>query len=278
MKRIAEIHLGAWTIFCDIAGWVQENPDNPIVTIAAVAMPPETVKKRRAQVLEAFAHAPVKWKAGGVEGWNRILPITTKRDVHVAISQVHRAGTPWGQFYDQAKAFLDDAEPRLKGRPVYLTADNIMRILLLSKGFAGLIGRVVRARYPWGSRPARLHMDIVADSELKGPEAEKVWREAIEEWPSRSRLSVELGFGRRHERGSRQRSASRSCCFQTTSPVSITMRIHGRVSLVQLLPQSRPLRWFKASARAWGDGSMSYHVATLFGTGGISLGMRPPGR
>jgi hypothetical protein len=69
-------------------------------------MPPETVKKRRAQVLEAFAHAPVKWKAGGAEGWNRILPITTKRDVHVAISQVHRAGTPWGQFYDQAKAFL----------------------------------------------------------------------------------------------------------------------------------------------------------------------------
>jgi hypothetical protein len=161
-------------------------------------------------------------------------------------------GHPLGQFYDQAKAFLDDAEPRLKGRPVYLTADNIMRILLLSKGFAGLIGRVVRARYPWGSRPARLHMDIVADSELKGPEAEKVWREAIEEWPSRSRLSVELGFGRGNERGSRQRSASRSCCFQTTSPVSITMRIHGRVSLVQLLPQSRPLRWFKASARAWG--------------------------
>jgi hypothetical protein len=98
-----------------------------------------------------------------------------------------------GQFYDQAKAFLDDAEPRLKGRPVYLTADNIMRILLLSKGFAGLTGRMLRARYPWGSRPARLHMDIVADSELKGPEDEKVWREAIEEWPSRSRLSVELG-------------------------------------------------------------------------------------
>ncbi len=106
MKRIAEIHLGAWTIFCDIAGWVQENPDNPIVTIAAVAMPPETVKKWRAQVLEAFVHAPVKWKAGGVEGWNRILPITTKRDVHVAISQVHRAGTPWGSSTIRQKHFL----------------------------------------------------------------------------------------------------------------------------------------------------------------------------
>jgi len=37
------IHLGSWTIFCDIAGQVSESPANPVVTVTAVAVAREGI-------------------------------------------------------------------------------------------------------------------------------------------------------------------------------------------------------------------------------------------
>jgi hypothetical protein len=186
VKRANRIHLGSWAIFSDIAGWIRENPDNPIVTIAAVAIPPERVKKRRAQLLEAFDGAPVKWKKGGLTGWRRIAHVITKSEVHVAVSQVYRVGEPWRQFYSQTNAFLSAAATRLGEVPVYLSADNNMRMTLLMKGFAALSGRLMRMRYPSTARQATFHADIVCDSDLKGAEAEAFWCRAVEEWPTKN--------------------------------------------------------------------------------------------
>jgi hypothetical protein len=111
LRPSKQVHLGVGTIFCDVAGWVQENPDNPIVTIAAVAMPPERVKKRRAELINSFEHAPLKWKKGGLRGWERITPILVRPEVHVAVSQVHRAGAAWEQFYIQGREFARVAAP-----------------------------------------------------------------------------------------------------------------------------------------------------------------------
>lgn len=192
MKRAQRIHLGTWTIFCDIAGWVQESPDNPIVTIAAVAMPPERVKKRRVELLKAFDGEPAKWKKGGLVGWERAVNVILRPDVHVGVSQIHRVGPAWGQFYAQAKDVLEIAKRRLEGKAAFLAPDNVMRMLLLSKGFAGLSGRMLSARHPWGPRPATIRMEIVADSDLKGEEAENLFRRGLEEWPSVSELSKVL--------------------------------------------------------------------------------------
>jgi hypothetical protein len=121
-------------------------------------------------------------------------------------------------------------------------------------------------------------MDIVADSELKGPEAEKVWREAIEEWPSRSRLSVELGV-RKTARARLETEEREPLLLLPDYVAGIYHHADPRTRLAR--PIVTPKQAFAGSRpppELGGDGSMGYHVATLFGTGGIRLGMRPPGR
>jgi hypothetical protein len=68
-----------------------------------------------------------------------------------------------------------------------------MRMMLLIKGFAGLSERLLAIRHPWNAKVASFRMDIVTDSDLKGEEAQALFRRAIEDWPNHSRLFDELG-------------------------------------------------------------------------------------
>ena len=95
-------------------------------------------------------------------------------------------------------------------------------------------------------------MDIVADSELKGPEAEKVWREAIEEWPSRSRLSVELGVWKT-ARARLEPEEREPLPLLPDYVAGIYHHADPRTRLARpIVTPKQALRWFKASARAWG--------------------------
>ena len=186
-----QVHLGAWTIFCDIAGHVSENPDNPIVTVAAVAVPPERIGHVRKRLLRAFDQTPMKWKKGGLDGWSSVAHVITRFDLPVAVSQLHRSGEAWTRFFAQARTCLEAAGERLVNKSAF-TPDNVVRMLLLSRGFSGLTGRLIRSRYPWGALPATIDIEEVADSDLKGPEAEELFKTSIAQWPDNSRLRGEF--------------------------------------------------------------------------------------
>src|SRR5262245_20820880 len=51
-------HLGAWTLFADIAGQVSARPQNPIVTAAAVAVPSDLVGLTRTRLRQRFEGQP----------------------------------------------------------------------------------------------------------------------------------------------------------------------------------------------------------------------------
>jgi hypothetical protein len=113
----------------------------------------------------------------------------------VVVSHVHR-GDPanWIRFFDQAKAFMAEAEQHLGDRPPYLQADATLRMHLLGRAFAKLIGRILRARHPWNrDRPAILDLELILDTDIPNQEARDWYTKQLEEdWSQRSRIISEL--------------------------------------------------------------------------------------
>lgn len=187
--------LGSWTICCDIAGQMSEQSDATVMSLAAVAIGREVVPAARRKLVRDFGGKPVKWKAGGLGGLQHVVGLIATRRFPVVVSHVHR-GEPanWIRFFDQAKAFMAEAEQHLGDRPAYLQADATLRMHLLGTAFAKLIGRILRARHPWNrDRPAILDLELILDTDIPSQEARDWYTKQLEDdWSQRSRIISEL--------------------------------------------------------------------------------------
>jgi len=186
------VHLGAWTIFCDIAGQVSESPDNPIVTVAAVGVAREVLRQIRGRLVRSFNGTPTKWKRGGLSGAARIAALTVAYRLPTAVAQCHRSTEKWSRFYTQATKFRSKARMDLDKPLGYLDGNEVMRMYLMGQGFSQLVGRLLKDRHPWGDRRATLDLEVVIDTDMHEAETRQQFKEALQEWAVKSRLHEEL--------------------------------------------------------------------------------------
>jgi len=187
-----EVHLGTWTIFCDIAGQVSKSPDNPIVTVAAVGVAREVLAQLRGRLVRSFDGTPTKWKRGGLAGAKHIVNLTVAYQLPVALAQCHRSIEQWARFYTQASEFRTRAQTDL-GKPLdYLDGNEVMRMYLMGEGFSQLVGRMLRDRHPWSERGATIDLELMVDTDMHGVETREQFQEALQEWAVKSRLHEEL--------------------------------------------------------------------------------------
>jgi hypothetical protein len=104
------VHLGSWTFFADISGRVRQTIDNPIVTTAAVAVPVDLVSTLRTRMRRLFPGDKIKWKFGGLPGFERIVDVLVKNDLAVAVYQLHIGdATSWIRYFEQGREFMSKA-------------------------------------------------------------------------------------------------------------------------------------------------------------------------
>ncbi len=190
-KRLRQI--GAWSFYTDIAGQVSRSPGNPIVTIATVGIPRELVRPVRSRLLRGFLGPPVKWKDGKLEGLRVVVDLIVARQLQVGVTQVH-CGDPerWRGYYDQADRIVADATRRVGRRLPFLDGDTALRMFLFTQSSAAVMGRVLRARSPWGSGPVQIEFEIVVDTDLPTEEARAWYERFVADWPASSRLITEF--------------------------------------------------------------------------------------
>jgi hypothetical protein len=190
--RLSTIHLGTWSILCDIAGQVSRAPNNPIVTVAAVGIASDVAPEVRRRLIRCFKGHPVKWKVAAAGGFRHVAALAAAFQFRIAVAQIHMAGNAWDHFYEDAVKFHDEAKDKT-GKPLrYLAGDEVMRMLLFGEGFANLVGRLLRARHPWGDVPATIDLKLIVDSDLRSDETREQFRWALEEWAKTSTLHAQL--------------------------------------------------------------------------------------
>lgn len=187
------VHLGSWSVFCDIAGQVSQSPANPVVTVAAVGIAAEVVHDARRRLLRRFDGRTVKWKSGAAAGFAQIAALATTLRTPICIYQVHSDGTRWAEFYRQALSFHQEAKEKT-GKPLaFLDGDEVMRMSLFGEVFAELVGRLLRARQPWPDVPATIDLQLIVDTDLRSAETREHFKWALLEWARTSRVRTELG-------------------------------------------------------------------------------------
>lgn len=87
-------HLGSWTMFSDISGQVSRSPENPVMILAAVAVPNEVVEQVRHRLV---ARNPKKWKESALNGLQHVrFLIQTYRLPTCALS-IYREPGSWAE-------------------------------------------------------------------------------------------------------------------------------------------------------------------------------------
>lgn len=189
------IHLGSWSLFCDLAGRVQETLDNSVITIAAVGVPREVVRTLRTKIRRLFPGDRAKWKYGRLAGLETAaVVIEEQRLLHLAVYQMHVANaTLWGRYFQQGKDFIRDAAANLPKPLSYLEPSMTLRMRLLGGTLATLIGRLLRARYRDDAKAFTVALEIVVDTDFRDAETEDQFRGSFFDWARTSRLITELG-------------------------------------------------------------------------------------
>lgn len=162
--------IGAWTFFCDVAGQVQ-SAHNPIVTVAAVAIPRDLVKPVRSRlVARAFAGVPVKWKTGQLGGLSKVVSLVVQFKLHISIAQVHCTDpATWQGYFAQGDAFVEGASrylPPGQIRRADWMPTVMLKTYLLADAFARLTGWVIGDRRPWGSGPVDVDLHLITDDDF----------------------------------------------------------------------------------------------------------------
>jgi hypothetical protein len=187
------IDLGSWTIFSDIAGQVSERVDNPIVTIAAVAVARADIGEARRQLVAGFGGQPRKWRDGRVTGFANIARVATDFQIRTAAWQLYRQSEQWRQFYEQAQVFHEEATSRSGERLTFLKGDDSMRMFLFIRASDHLVGNLLKARYPWAPAAATIDIEYVVDSDFKTCETRALFQWATTQWAETTALRRLLG-------------------------------------------------------------------------------------
>jgi hypothetical protein len=130
LNRDRRKYLGEWSLFCDTAGHIQEEPNNPIVTVAAIGIPRELTAATRTKLIHHFAGDPRKWKRGGLAGLRAVADLIIQQRLFVSICQLHRGPeSSWSSYFAQGDIFVQEAAARVPGsmpylKPVSRTFDN----------------------------------------------------------------------------------------------------------------------------------------------------------
>jgi hypothetical protein len=132
------------------------------------------------------------WKVGGPTGLTRIVQLATSYPLQIAVLQIHRDPDRWARFYAQATKFRATAREEL-GKPLwYLDGSEVLRMFLMGEAFAHAVGRLLRARYPWGERHATVELELVVDTDLREAETREQFKWALLDWTKNSRLHLDL--------------------------------------------------------------------------------------
>ena len=185
-------HLGSWAIFSDLSGQVMPNLFNPIITAAAVAVPQEIVGLVRTQVRR---RVPTKWKNGGLTGLTASADVIVKHHLRYAVSQLHVADdTKWQTYFKEGTAFHREALDKV-GTPMhFLQPDLVLRMELLTRPVASLLGRLLQAVYSETIDEYTVDIEIVADTDLRTQDTEAHFRLAMLQWPRITRVRLILGL------------------------------------------------------------------------------------
>ena len=206
--------LGSWAIFGDVSGQVTESPNNPVATVAMVAVATEIVAGLRRRLAGRR-----KWKHGGLPGFVAVRPLIVSNRLPVGVLQVHAdAPEAWQRYFDQARDVLVRTRPVLKGEPPFMRGDTSLRMMLSGQGFAHLAASILaRKRGADGAMPpGGVVLRLVVDSDIRDAESRRLFGQWLENWAQQSLLrdtfSIELELSVQ----SRPNRTSRSSCCLTT--------------------------------------------------------------
>lgn len=185
------VHLGSWGLYCDLSGRVRETVDNPVVTIAAVAISVDVTRPLRTRVRRALPGENAKWKYGELAGLRKVADLISTFQIQVAIDQLHIADRArWRRYFEEGKRFLQEASEPIPFAEPGMT----LRMRLLGGAVATLSGRVMRSRYRDEVEESTIQIKIVVDTDFRDTETEEQFRESFFAWAPKSRLRVELGI------------------------------------------------------------------------------------
>lgn len=189
-RSIRRRHLGSWSIFCDIAGQVSESPNNPIVTVAAVAVPPEQLKPLRHTLVNRFCGKPEKWKNGKLSGLETVRSLLVKFNLPVVAGTNYVGDQPrWQEFFRDADTFCAADERRRGKEETYLKGHTTLRMRLLCQGFARLVRELLGQRLFRPVGEAQIALDFVADNDLTVLADQALFCETLIDWAENSRLT-----------------------------------------------------------------------------------------
>ncbi|HEV8676835.1 MAG TPA: hypothetical protein VGX21_22595 [Methylomirabilota bacterium] len=190
-KRLRQI--GSWSLYTDIAGQVSRNPGNPVVTVATVGIPKDLVRVVRSRLRRGFQGSPTKWKHGKLAGFQVVEDLVVAHRLQVGVLQIHCADPErWRSYYEQADRVAAEVTRRT-GKPLpFLDGDTALRMFLFTQSSAGVVGRILRARAPWGSRAVQLELEMVVDTDLPTEDSRRWYERFVAEWPESSRESSRL--------------------------------------------------------------------------------------
>ena len=190
--------VGSWTIVCDVAGRVTRNVGgNPLVTVAAVAVPREVRNALPGRLIRGFGGEPVKWSVGGLDGLSLITRLVFRYALPVLIRKVYRADA-WQRFWRDGDEFGKRLESIVGERTRYLASDAIMKTILFIGAFGALVGQLLAMRrVPEVARSDRrlgIELSLINDTDIEDPETRSLFASYVEDWPNVTGFMAEIGI------------------------------------------------------------------------------------
>jgi hypothetical protein len=193
-------HLGMWHIVCDVAGRVTRKIEDPVLTVGAVAVPPELVRELRT----ALRRLPGKWRVGGVPGLRGVTDRIVSRALPVLGKYIYRsAAGHWDAFW----TFGEGETRRLEGvvgrKLPYLQPGTLLRTWLFLQAASALIGAILKARLETspgeivvmeGQRYGASFV-LVNDTDIQDTQAKRLFSEYIEYWVKNPTMFLKEIFG-----------------------------------------------------------------------------------
>ena len=180
-------YLGSWVISSDLAGRLSAGDANPLVTVAAVAVPREVQGSLRSRLRRSPGQ---KWKIGKLAGLGTILTHITTGELVVAVLQVNRT-TADGIGPCRRRRLCWDLEKATRVRSREFGGNAVLKAVLLllpiSSALALLINR--RGGAALGAPARDIDLEIILDSDVEArPEREQI-TETLEHWARISDLN-----------------------------------------------------------------------------------------